>query len=471
MSDMSSSRDVPDTSAALDEFSSAMVTTPADDFGLVKNGAKKLVHVEICIRDDSPARFDAVSARVRALLNSSPAPLRDGLVDLSGDQMLQEHVEFCRIGVTAEPSCFDTGAADVSADHVLAAQADLRLYCFQLSSEAPVDEHAEDEDSSTTMSQWTLPSRQLDGVWPSLIFDGGVKQSLLEYASTSLLFADAGVSSSIVPVNRVVLLHGPPGTGKTSLCRGLAQKLSVRHGSRYQACSLLEINAHSLFSRWFSESGKLVMRLFDQIHEMVEDEEALVMVLIDEVESLSAARRAAMGGAEPSDAIRVVNALLTQVDRLSRRPNVLVLTTSNITDAIDVAFVDRADIKQYIGLPGLRARFEILRTCVNELSRAGIVRPAVALPGCDAQALRELDDAGKPRAGREASGTVGSQLRVLLHAAQLCEGLSGRALRKLPFQAHVYFVRRPHATCKDFLAALVDAARLEKAQRSKLATG
>ena len=148
-------------------------------------------------------------------------------------------------------------------------------------------------------------------------------------------------------------------------------------------------------------------------------------VLIDEVESLTAARRAAVAGSEPADAVRAVNALLTQLDALKRRPNVLVralagvaepcmghvladrgheqfgrlavsrehphyqakvymlcaysqvpfavplvhgnfihacsrvmqvLTTSNITEAIDLAFVDRADIKAYIGNPGLQAR-------------------------------------------------------------------------------------------------------------------
>ncbi len=55
--------------------------------------------------------------------------------------------------------------------------------------------------------------------------------------------------------------------------------------------------------------------------------------------------QAAVAGSEPSDAIRAVNALLTQLDALRRFPNVMVLTTSNITQAIDVAFVDRADIK------------------------------------------------------------------------------------------------------------------------------
>ena len=44
----------------------------------------------------------------------------------------------------------------------------------------------------------------------------------------------------------------------------------------------MEINSHSLFSRWFSESGKLVQKLFSSIMEMVEEEEMFVIVLIGE---------------------------------------------------------------------------------------------------------------------------------------------------------------------------------------------
>ena len=55
---------------------------------------------------------------------------------------------------------------------------------------------------------------------------------------------------------------------------------------------------------------------------------------IDEVESLSAARSASAN--EPSDAIRVVNALLTQIDAIKRFPNVLIMTTSNVTGTIDL---------------------------------------------------------------------------------------------------------------------------------------
>jgi len=191
-------------------------------------------------------------------------------------------------------------------------------------------------------------------------------------------FADCAVDPDIVSWNRVVLLHGPPGTGKTSLCKALAHKLAIRLSHRYPNGALVEINAHSLFSKWFSESGKLVMRLFAYITEMIADDDSFVCVLIDEVESLTAARKSAMAGTEPSDAIRVVNALLTQLDALKRHPNVIVLTTSNITGAIDLAFVDRADIKQFIPLPSVKARYGILRSCVRELLRTGVVMRAAA---------------------------------------------------------------------------------------------
>ena len=53
----------------------------------------------------------------------------------------------------------------------------------------------------------------------------------------------------------------------------------------------------------------------------------------------------------------------------ARYPNVLILTTSNVTGAIDLAFVDRADIKQYIGPPSAEAVFTIYKSCILELMR------------------------------------------------------------------------------------------------------
>lgn len=85
------------------------------------------------------------------------------------------------------------------------------------------------------------------------------------------------------------------------------------------------------------------MKLFAHIAEIAEDEECMVVVLIDEVESITASRGSAARSNEPGDAVRVVNAVLTSLDALKRRPNVLVLCTSNLVDSVD-------PVRCYLGL-------------------------------------------------------------------------------------------------------------------------
>ncbi|XP_076355052.1 pachytene checkpoint 2 protein isoform X1 [Tachypleus tridentatus] len=300
-------------------------------------------------------------------------------------------------------------------------------YVYRLNSDGPQNEDLESEELSAA-DHWILPCRDFHGLWESLIYDTDIKSQLLNFVTTTLLFSEKNVNPNVITWNRVVLLHGPPGTGKTSLCKALAQKITIRLNKKYCYGQLIEINSHSLFSKWFSESGKLVMKMFTKIQELIDDPEALVFVLIDEVESLAHARKASFGGTEPSDAIRVVNALLNQIDHIRRYPNVIILTTSNVTEAIDLAFVDRADIKQYIGLPSMPAIYQIYKSCIEELQRTGILYPDETITSLRSQNYENMSD-------------MVSLSNVLQQVARKSVGLSGRTLRKLPFLAYALYIQ------------------------------
>ncbi|KAE8341192.1 hypothetical protein BDV24DRAFT_151369 [Aspergillus arachidicola] len=135
-------------------------------------------------------------------------------------------------------------------------------------------------------------------------------------------------------------------------------------------------------SKFFGESGKLVSKTFENIESLLEEEEdTFFCVIIDEIETLAARRERALGGNEPFDAVRAVNALLTGLDRLKTHANVVVICTSNLVTALliyiaiaqDQAFLDRIDIKQFIPYLSNRAIYGIYKECLEELSRCGII--------------------------------------------------------------------------------------------------
>ncbi|MEW5298280.1 MAG: hypothetical protein WDW38_000989 [Sanguina aurantia] len=469
------------------------------------------VTVEVCLRATSCIAHALIHTEVVRLLECKTISYLDAPLEYSAADhpLLDTHVQSIMI-------CDTDPIKHRVFGPLLFWQFIPKIHVYTLNDEGA----AEDEDGEEGVSsykEWILPSLELHGVWESLYFDTSVKQRLLRYAHSAMLFADAGVCPALISWNRVVLLHGPPGTGKTSLCKALAQKLTIGLGGRYRQGQLVEVNAHSLFSKWFSESGKLVSKLFAKITEMVEEADNIVFVLIDEVESLTSARKAAVSGSEPSDSIRAVNALLTQLDQLKRYPNVMVLTTSNITEAIDVAFVDRADIKAYIGPPTLHARYEILRSTLLELVRAGIISGETGHGGIvlsypemlQLAASHGLGNGGAHAAGPGSSSSsscaVGggdqtekqlhrlskalslalSQVaaadparmtgvvlsKQLLEAAASCRGCSGRSLRKMPFLAHAMLALPTPCSATRYISAMCAAAAREREDNSALTEG
>jgi len=196
-----------------------------------------------------------------------------------------------------------------------------------------------------------------------------VKQELMETVMYPVEYAHKYEKFGMNP-SRGVLLYGPSGCGKTLMAKAIANEAKT---------NFISIKGPELLSMWMGESEANVRELFAKARGA-----APCILFFDEIDSIAKPRGSGGGGAgEAGD--RIVNQILTEMDGVGARKNVICIGASNRPDMLDPAVCrpGRLDQLVYIPVPDRASRIKIFQACL----RKSPLDPAV-----DIEAMAEVTE-------------------------------------------------------------------------------
>ncbi len=210
-----------------------------------------------------------------------------------------------------------------------------------------------------------LPDPAFADRWDRIIVADALKERLLNYLVFSLRHRGR-LSAVAMPVHGLVILSGPPGTGKTTLAGGLADRAARELD---EPILFVDINPHAFPSQLLGESQRSVARLFERTLPDLAARGVPTVVLLDEVEAMAVSRTGASLDTNPVDVHRATEAVLSGVDFVARTcPGVTFVATTNYIAGVDVAFLSRADLIEELSYPDAAAVHSILLDTLRELT-------------------------------------------------------------------------------------------------------
>lgn len=239
---------------------------------------------------------------------------------------------------------------------------------------------------------------------------GGVDDviaQLMELVGLPILHPEIFESTGVEPP-RGVLLHGPPGCGKTSIANALAGQLQV---------PFIPVSAPSIVSGMSGESEKKLRDLFDEAKSL-----APCLVFFDEIDAITPKRD---GGAQREMERRIVAQLLTSMDEISLEKTngkpVIIIGATNRPDSLDSALrrAGRFDREICLNVPNELSRIHILKKMSSHLKIDGeidFVKLAKLTPGFVGADLKALITA---------SGTCAIK-RIFQHYAEMLPSTDGQ---------------------------------------------
>jgi len=179
-------------------------------------------------------------------------------------------------------------------------------------------------------------TKAVDASVPRITYDelGGLKsevQKIREMIELPMrhpeLFEKIGVEAP-----KGVLLYGPPGTGKTLLAKAVAGETNAH---------FISISGPEIMGKHYGESEERIREIFTQA-----EENSPSIVFIDEIDSIAPKRDEVSGELEK----RIVSQLLTLMDGMKSRGNVVVIAATNRPDSIDPHLEDQVDLTEKLRL-------------------------------------------------------------------------------------------------------------------------